>query len=406
MNIPLTTHSIHTNLSLSFEIDMVPSHAATFLAPIHLSPHTTFPGDIHAPNPQMLLIRRLDISSFRISPDAHTLESYDFNTHPIQLKQTRQSLTKIEKQTVFTALAGYIQVDFGHRYAGRHPPTSSLGSLDNTLAPQHTWGPSFSSYPGDTTYATNWKNPVIFLQHPTHLLPGDTILIETHVDVSTTTPHYTIHISYPTKSDTPPETIHLNMTSLYPSYHQACTSTPRPSLGNSLLTSTDGPATLLATHYSTFYPQDLPSETTTPCTPPTPLTAEPPPEIMHTPPPPSHTTPVPQPFPLTSVTSSSARTCGGGKHSSHPASNITTSPWATIDTNNNLLDKVLVSIATTNHSHSQNNEPHTLFCPLVESIARKYLHLTQTYNTHATQTKFDEVWFSTNPTLKDRKSVV
>ena len=381
---PLTTHSIHTNLSPSFEIDMVPSHAATFLVPIHLSPHTTFPGDIHAPNPQMLLIRRLDISSLRISPDAHTLELYDFNTHPIPLKQTRQSLTKIEKQTVFTALAGYIQVDFGHQYAGRHPPTSSLGSLDNTRASEHTWGPSFSSYPGDTTYATNWKNPVIFLQHPTHLLPGDTILIETHVDVSTTTPHYIIHISYPTKTDTPPETIRLNMTSLYPSYHQVCTSTPRPSPGTSRLTPTDGPATLLATHYSTFYPQDLPSETTTPYTPPTP----------------SHTTPVPQPSPPTSVTSSPARTCGGGKHFAHPASNITNSPWSTIDTNNNLLDRVLISIATNNHSHSQNDEPHTLFCPLVESLARKYLHLTQTYNTHATQTKFDEVWFSTNPTLK------
>ncbi len=107
-------------------------------------------------------------------------------------------------------------MDFGHRYAGRHPPTSSLGSLDNTLASEHTWGLSFSSYPGDTSYATNWKNPVIFLQHPTHLLPGDTILIETHVNVSTTTPHYIIRISYPTKPDTPPETIHLNMTSLYP----------------------------------------------------------------------------------------------------------------------------------------------------------------------------------------------
>jgi hypothetical protein len=215
--LPLLAHSLHTSLNSEFEIEITPHRATTAITPIHIDSKHLPRGQLLAPNPQMLLTKRLNINDTRVTSTDHLLETYDFNAFPIPLIQHKESVLTCNRSSTINALACYILIDFGKDYSGRNPPTSSIAT-----GPQEPTGlgPSFTSHPGDTMYANNWHNPVVFLRNPMIVHPSDTIIISSTADASTKAPSYTIKVTFPTKQGSPSETIHIDYASLYPTFHQ------------------------------------------------------------------------------------------------------------------------------------------------------------------------------------------
>jgi exonuclease III len=215
---PLALQGVRQALETDYEVEMVPRYASTYFALTHVSPIHIPKTAIQVANPQMILAYRMPIRSVQLASRHHTMEKYDFNSEWVSREgrgeQLRRTEINIERDGELNSIIGYLAVDFGRELADRRSETS-------TMRETQPKGPSFTSCAEDKSNATNWPNPIILLQHPIKVREGDCIRLSTRAAVGTTSPSYTFTVE---KKEIhsgewgPAQTIRLATHELYPSF--------------------------------------------------------------------------------------------------------------------------------------------------------------------------------------------
>lgn len=190
---------------------LVPARAATFITPVQLGPvDINRGGDVYI-SQKMLLLRGMNVERVSLANDVGVLESLDFGGL-VDDELTQHStlvVTRTGKCHGFGMFIGIASPTPCRRYT----PSKLM-----TVRDWHSTDMWITSDCSDSHYASNWRNPVMILESPLHVVKCDILELTCTVhDATSVNPSYSL--SY-TLNGVKQATLTLSYADLYPTFQK------------------------------------------------------------------------------------------------------------------------------------------------------------------------------------------
>ena len=212
-------------------VRFMPGRAATFFVPTAVTVRDMAHNDDVYVTHKLSLVHRLDFTEVALS-DCRYFEDYDFGADEVPLVQTYEHDFVVARDGELNSLSCFLFVDFGtparrgprcdgYPFGDPRLATAGPSNTDNQLthhyipprvypstaiariprvAPHNTSGDdapltmSLSSNGSYSSYASNWRNPVIALPRTVDVRKGDRVLVTSHTDVTSQHPSYSFAV--------------------------------------------------------------------------------------------------------------------------------------------------------------------------------------------------------------------
>lgn len=101
----------------------------------------------------------------------------------------------VDREGDLNAFACFLFVDFGVDSSSKRRAVCDTFPFGDDRLKQTDQSMSLSSWCQSTSYASNWRNPILVLPQPARVIPGDVIKVRSIVRVDTTRPSYSFSVT-------------------------------------------------------------------------------------------------------------------------------------------------------------------------------------------------------------------